>query len=120
MIAANYNIKKGSKDLVSLSSSVQNLANRMKSLDKAGNELEYEVAKLGKVTSWTERSVKELKNEVKHVNSVAKNGNHRKVHRNGNGRSHKVNAKYSIGNDNGNGNDNGKHLENVLVKEKTV
>jgi len=112
LIATEYTLRKNSKDLASLTVTVQNMGNKLITLDKSGSELESEISKLGKVTLWAERNVKELKDEVRQVKSIAKTSNgHRKMQ--GNGR-HNGNGKHlhAYG--------NGKQSEKVLVKEKTV
>jgi len=104
LIAAEYTLRRNSKDLANLTVTVQNMGNRLATIGKSGNELESEISKLGKVTLWAERNVKELKNEVKHVRSIARISNgHGRI--NGNGKRIK-------------GNGNGRHTQKVLVKEK--
>ncbi len=115
LITAEYNLRRNSKDLAGLTVTVQNMGNKLTIVGRSGSELESEISKLGKVTLWAEKNVKELRDEVKQVKIVAKSNGHRKM--NGNG-------KHS-GNHNGNGkhlpaNGNGKQSEKVLVKEKTV
>jgi chromosome segregation ATPase len=113
LIAAQYTLKKNSKDLANLTVTVQNMGNKLATLGKSGNELESEISKLGKVTLWAEKNVKELRSEVKQVKTIAKTHNgHGKM--NGNGR-HNGNGKHFT-----NGNGNGKEGQKVLVKEKTV
>ncbi len=114
MIAANFNIKKGRRELSSLSSKVQKLTNRLNTIDKSGSELESKISKLGKVKLWAKRSVKELKSEVKHVKSIARKCQHRKV--NGNGKNQNGNGRHVI--KNGNGNGNIKEVENMLIEKK--
>jgi len=114
LIAAEYTLRRNSKDLAGLAVTVQNMGNKLKTVGKSGSELESEISKLGKVTLWAEKNVKELRDEVKQVKIIAKSNGHRKV--NGNGKHSGVH--------NGNGkhvhaDGNGKQSEKVLV-EKTV
>jgi len=124
LIAAEYTLRKNSKDLTSLTTTVQNMGHKLSTLNKSGNELESEISKLGKVTLWAEKNVKVLKDEVKQVKTIAKHSNgHKRINGNGkhNGKHnglHNGNGKHLHVNDNGNG--NGKVAEKVLVKEKTI
>lgn len=104
LIAAEYTLRRNSKDLANLTLTVENMGNRLATIGKSGSELESEISKLGRVTLWAERNVKELKDEVKQVRSIARISNgHGRI--NGNGKRMK-------------GNGNGKQTQKVLVKEK--
>lgn len=112
LIAAEYTLRKNGKDLASVTATVQNMGNKLTTLNKSGSQLESEISKLGKVTLWAERNVKELKNEVKQVKSIARTSNgYRKT--NGNGK-HTENGKQLHANSDGK-----QKSEKVLVK-KTV
>lgn len=104
LIAAQYTLRRNSKDLANLSVTVENMGNRLATIGKSGSELESEISKLGRVTLWAEKNVKELKDEVKQVRSIARISNgHGRI--NGNGKRIR-------------GNGNGKQTQKVLVKEK--
>lgn len=77
LIADEYTLKRNTKDLAGLTVAVQNMGNKLATLGKSGSELESEISKLGRVTLWAERNVKELRDEVKQVKSIAKNGHGR-------------------------------------------
>ncbi|MFQ5970277.1 MAG: hypothetical protein ACE5J2_07285 [Nitrososphaerales archaeon] len=106
LIATEYALRRNGKDLANLMMTVQNMGNRLATIGKSGSELESEISKLGKVTLWAEKNVKELRDEVKLVRSIARISNgHRRLNGNGNAKRIK-------------GNGNGKHTQKVLVKQK--